>query len=109
MTDPLAAWWAHEITVERFLGTSAYGDRWDTPETLLAAVDDRTKQVVNSDGVEVASQTTLAFPSLVGYIRPGSKATLPTTHGGRVARVISCRVANGGGQPTPDHVEVNLE
>lgn len=109
MTDPLQAWWRHEVTVERFLGNAGFGDEWDTPVVLLAAVDDRTRQVVDTNGAEQASSTTVVLPRGAGFIRPGSKVTLPATHGQRKARVISCRVADGGGQPTPDHVEVNLE
>ena len=109
MTDPLARWWRHEVIVEPFLGSGAYGDKYGPEYTALAAIDDRTRQVVNRDGVEVVSQTTVVFPRPVGYIQPGSRITLPATHGGRTSRVIACRVADGGGQPTPDHVEVNLE
>ena len=109
MMDPLARWWRHEIVVEPHLGTGAYGDRFGPPFTVLAAIDDKTRQVVDSNGAETVSQTTVVFPRPVGYIQPGSKMTLPTTHGGRTSRVIACRVADGGGLPTPDHVEVNLE
>ena len=109
MMDPLARWWRHEIVVEPYLGTGAYGDRFGPQFTVLAAIDDKTRQVVDSNGVETVSQTTVVFPRPVGYIQPGSKMTLPTTHGGRTSHVIACRVADGGGLPTPDHVEVNLE
>lgn len=108
MTDPLARWWRHEVTVEPFLGTGAYGDRYGPQFTALAAIDDTTRQAVSPDGVETVSQTTVVFPRPVGYIPPGSRLTLPSTHGGRTAHVISCRVADSGGMPTPDHVEVNL-
>ena len=109
MIDPLVRWWRHEVVIEPFLGSGAYGDRYGSQFTALAAIDDKTRQVVNSDGVETVSSTTVVFPRPVGHISPGSKVTLPATHGGRTSRVIACRVADGGGQPTPDHVEVNLE
>ena len=73
--DGLARWWRHEIVIEPFLGSGAYGDRFAPPFTALAAIDDKTRQVVNSDGVEVVSQTTVVFPRPVGFIPPGSKAT----------------------------------
>lgn len=108
MTDPLARWWRHEVVIEPFLGSGAYGDRFGPQFTALAAIDDTTRQAVDATGVEVVSSTTVVFPRPVGHIAPGSRLTLPVTHGGRTAHVIACRVADGGGQPTPDHVEVNL-
>lgn len=107
--DPLAAWWRHEVRIERFAGGGPRGDQFDPVFTALAAIDDRTKQVVDGNGSEAASQTTVVLPRPVGFIPPGSKVTLPATHGGRTSFVIACRVADGGGQPTPDHVEVNLQ
>lgn len=109
MTDPLAAWWRHEVTVTRFLGSGTYGDEWDEPVTVMGAVDDTTKTVTDGDGSEVTSSTSVVLPIEVGYIIPGSTVTLPDLFGGRTARVISCQVAHGGGQPTPNHVEVTLE
>lgn len=108
MSDPLARWWRHEVVIEPLIGSGPYGDKYGPEYTALAAIDDRTRQVVDQDGVESVSQTTVVFPRPVGHIRPGSRITLPATHGGRTSHVISCRVADGGGQPTPDHVEVNL-
>lgn len=109
MTDPLAAWWRHEVQVERLAGSGPRGDVFDPQFTALAAIDDRTKIVVDTNGSEAAAQTTVVFPRPVGFIPPGSKITLPATHGARTSYVIACRVADGGGLPTPDHVEVNLK
>jgi len=109
VTDPLGAWWSHEVTVSRFLGSGTFGDEWDEPVTVMAAVDDTTRQVRDGDGSETVSSTSVVFPIDVGYIAPGSTVTLPALFGGRTARVISCRVAHGGNQPTPNHVEVMLE
>lgn len=106
--DPLAAWWRHTITITPFQGAGPYGDAFGDPYTAFAAISGQVQQVLDGDGIEQVSNTTVAMPREVGYIRPGSKVTLPATHGGRTARVIACRVADGGGQPTPDHVEVNL-
>lgn len=108
MVDPLAAWWRHSVELETYLGSGPYGDEWGTPLTYMAAIDDKARQVVDSAGVELVADTTVVFPAHVGYIRPGSKVTLPATHGSRSLYVIACRVAHGGGMPTPDHVEVNL-
>ena len=109
MPDPLAAWWSHEVVLSRFLGAGTFGDEWADPETLSAAVDDTTKTVTDGDGSETVSSTSVVFPIDVGYIQPGSQVTLPQLFGGRTSRVISCQVAHGGGQPTPNHVEVALE
>ena len=109
MTDPLAAWWSHEVVLSRFLGAGTFGDEWADPETLSAAVDDTTKTVTDGNGSETVSSTSVVFPIEVGPILTGSTVTLPATFGGRTARVISCQVAHGGTQPTPNHVEVMLE
>lgn len=108
MVDPLAAWWRHSVVIAPFLGAGSYGDEWGETFTVGAAIDDTARQVADGDGVEVTATTTVVVPVTVGYVRPGSKVTLPATHGSRTIHVVSCRVASGGGQPTPDHVELYL-
>lgn len=107
--DPLAAHWAHPVTVKRKTGQGARGPVYALATIESAAIDDTTKLVRSATGAEVVSSTTVAFPKDTAYIPPGSLVTLPIPFGGRTAAVIDVQVADGGGLPTPDHVAVSLE
>lgn len=94
----------HRVTVEEYLGASAYGPRFGAPAVVPCFLDEQTRTVRNPAGQEVTSSSTF-------YARPGlvcpaeSRVTLPD---GRVTRVIARLDRSGGGMPTPDHVEVQL-
>lgn len=108
--DPLGDWWRHPIKVERLTGTGAYGDTFapaDDP-LPLGFIDDRRRMVRDSSGSEVVSETTVALPITTPDVPPGSLVTLPATHGGRQATVLAVSRHDGGGQPTPDHLELAL-
>lgn len=112
--DPLARHWRHPLIIQRYEGTGAFGDVWGQTEMIRGAIDSRTRMVRNSDGAEVVSSTTVALPlavagTPVAWIPPGSLATLPTSHGGRTTRVVDTQVGDGGGLPTPDHINLALE
>lgn len=111
MSDPLASWWRHEVTLERLSGGDGdgYGNTFDAAEVLLGYVHDGNTLVRAANGDQVVSSTQVALPIGVGYVRPRSRVTLPATFGSRVTTVISCEVGDGGGQPTPDHVRLLLE
>jgi hypothetical protein len=109
MTDPLAGWYTHQVTVERFIGTGAFGDSYAAQDVVLMAVDDKRRLVRAADGSQVVSETSVAHPLGITAIPPRSKVTLPATFGGRRTIVIASSVGDGGGMPTPDHVELALE
>lgn len=109
MVDYLAAWWVHDLTVRRFTGYDAYGKRqYATAQTIKGFVNDTRRMVRNADGVEVVSETTVYLPAGTATIPVDSEVTLPATFGGRVTTVLAVSVHDGGGQPTPDHVELAL-
>lgn len=108
MTDPLADWWVHEIVVERFLGRSAYGDEFAEPVVLPCFVADGIKVTGNAQGEQVISTARATLPASTAYIPVESRVTLPPDFGNRVVKVVTVAVGNGGGQPTPDHVEIGL-
>lgn len=107
--DPLAQWYVHPVTVERFIGSGAFGDEFAAADVVLMAVDDKRRLVRAVDGSEVVSETTLAHASTVTAIAPRSRVTMPATFGGRTSLVITSSVGAGGGLPTPDHVELAIE
>lgn len=94
----------HEVVVEPYLGSSSVGPRYGAPTTVRCFVDGKTRSVRDKTGREVVSSSTF-------YARPGlvcpaeSRVTLPT---GRKTTVIAVLNRDGGGMPTPDHVEVQL-
>lgn len=108
MTDPLADWWVHDVTISRYLGDTAYGPQYADPVTVRGFVHDGTKLVAGTTGEQVASSAQVALPAGLDYIPVQSEVTLPAQFGARTSTVILSAVADGGGQPTPDHVELSL-
>lgn len=108
--DPLAQWWVHAVTVERFAGPGPEGDTWAAPVPGVPCfVEDTRKLVRAANGSEVVSETTVYFPSAEADIPAGSKVTLTAPFDGRTATVLKCSRHDGGGLPTPDLLEVALQ
>ncbi|NJP70042.1 hypothetical protein [Streptomyces sp. C1-2] len=95
----------HEITIEPYKGDSSTGPVYGSPARVRAFVDEQTRAVRSPGGEDVTSSST-------AYCAPGTKApplsrvTLPS---GRVTTVIACLPRDGGGLPTPDHTEIQLQ
>lgn len=95
----------HSVTVEPYTGDSAYGPMYGPPETVQCFLEEGTKLSRSADGHEATS--TAQF-----YARPGpsvpaqSRVTLPD---GRRTTVMQSFNRDGGGLPTPDHLEVHLQ
>lgn len=109
VTDLLADWWRHSVTIKPYLGESPidgpiFGDTY----TELCMIDDSTKLVADGDGNQVASSARLGYSINSPYVPVRSEATLPAAFGGRTTTVIVARRGDGGGQPTPDHHELAL-
>lgn len=107
MSDPLADWWRHTVSVRPFLrsgqgGTPVFG----TPYDQIGFYGDKTQLVAGPDGQQVAASGMFAFPASAPYIKVRSELTLPAVFGSRVVTVQASMVGDGGGQPTPDHQEV---
>ena len=95
----------HEVTVEPYLGTSAYGPRYGPPVTARAMVAETVKQVRDRTGAEVVSTAQIiAGPGL--DCPPGSRLTLP---GGRHTIALSSAQHTAPGLPVPASTEVNAE
>lgn len=113
VSDPLGEWWVHPVGLHRMVDNGAYGPIYDPPldsdpVTVLGFVRDGSKLIAGPNGEQVTSSAQIALPAGTPYVPVQSQVTLPAMFGGRTSTVIACSVADGGGQPTPDHVELSL-
>lgn len=94
----------HEVTIEPYLGASAYGPRYGPPVAVRCFLDAQTRMVRAPDGTQVTSTATVR--ARLDTTAPAqSRVTLPD---GRVTSVIAALQRDGGGLPTPDHLELQL-
>ncbi|MFI6909656.1 hypothetical protein ACIBKY_50935 [Nonomuraea sp. NPDC050394] len=97
----LPAWLLrHQAVIEPYLGDSAYGPIYGPAVTVVCLADDERRMVRDAEGSEVVSELTLYL--LPGTVCPaGSRVSV----NGRTTTVIGSYIRDGGGLPTPDHVE----
>lgn len=107
--DPLASWWVHTVSVERHSGNGPEGDTYTAPATEPCFVSDKRRLVLAASGEQVVSETTVLFPKTTADIPVDSRITLPAPFGSRETRALSVSRHHGGGQPTPDHLEVAVQ
>lgn len=107
-TDPLASYWVHDIAIERFAGSTAFGDEYDDAVTVAGFVSDDDRLVRDPSGEQVVSSTRIALPATVAPVPVGSRVTLPAAFGNRESMVISSSVGDAGGLPLPAHHEISL-
>jgi hypothetical protein len=94
----------HTVWVEPFLGNSGTGPRYGPASEVRCFVEEKTRLVRDPGGEEVTSSSTFyARPTAVCPAK--SRVTLPS---GRKTTVIEAVRQEGGGLPTPDHLEVRL-
>lgn len=94
----------HDVSIEPFLGTSAYGPRYGDPATVTGFLDARTRMVRDTAGTQVTSTSTVLCP--LDTVAPAqSRVTLPD---GRVTTVIAALRRDGGKLPVPSHLELQL-
>lgn len=95
----------HQVLVEAYAGTTGNGVKQYAPgQTVRCFVDQKRRLVRDQRGEQVVSETTVYAP-LATVAPPQSRVTLP---GGRQTTVITESRRDGGGLPTPDHVELAL-
>jgi hypothetical protein len=95
----------HRITIEPYKGDSSTGPLYGPPQQVRAFVDEQTRAVVSPGGETVTSSST-AYCAPGTTAPPLSRVTLPS---GRTTKVIAALPRDGGGLPTPDHVEIQLQ
>lgn len=94
----------HTVTIEPYLGQSAYGPRYAAPVTVKGFLDEQTRMVRAADGTQVSSSS-MFRPQLDIAAPAQSRVTLPD---GRVTSVIAALRRDGGGLPVPSHLELQL-
>lgn len=100
-------WLKHTVTVEAYEGDSAYGPRYAAPVAVRCFLEQKTRTVRNREGQEVVSSGTFyaRLDEAQAVCPAESRITLPD---GTTTTVIAALPHDGGGLPTPDHLEVQL-
>ncbi|MBF8186323.1 hypothetical protein ITP53_11295 [Nonomuraea sp. K274] len=94
----------HDVQIEPYMGSGAYGPVYAAPVTVRALVDGRRRLVRSAEGSEVVSETTLRV-RLGVTCPPLSRVTLPD---GTQAQAITTTTHDGGKLPVPSHLEIAL-
>jgi hypothetical protein len=94
----------HDITVETYLGESAYGPRYGAPTVVRGLLERSIRTVRGQNGEETTSSGTFRTRLDAG-IEAEARVTLPDD---TTTTVIAVVPHDGGGLPTPDHLEVQL-
>ncbi len=96
----------HTITIEPYQGEGGSGPVYGAPVSVRCFREDSRKLVRNQLGEQVVSESQAYCPP--GTVAPPkSRVTINGTNS-RTAFVIQAKDRDGGGLPTPDHVEVVL-
>lgn len=99
----------HRVTIEPYEGEGAYGPTFGTAVTNVPAfVEDRRRLVRDRNGDEVVSETTVIVKPTVTCPAESRVTVWPGTSRQRTARVVVASRHDGGGLPTPDHLEIAL-
>lgn len=94
----------HVVTVEPYLGRGAHGPIYGPPVATPAFVDESRRLVRDATGEQAVSEARVFAPRET-VCPTGSRVTLPS---GRIAYALAVSVRDGGGLPTPDHLEIAL-
>jgi hypothetical protein len=105
--DPLAEFWQHTVTVERWTGEGAFGKTYDTAADVTGFVDDGQRLVAGPSGEQITSTARVFLPITTATVPVQSRVTLPAEFGGRPAEVVA--VARHDGAGLPSHWEVALQ
>lgn len=98
-------WWVHTASVATCTGTGVNGDVYAAPVDVPGFLDQRDQLVITAQGEEAQSETVFYTDlSEAGAFTPRSTLTC----NGITAQVTKVFRRDGGGLPTPDHLEVRL-
>jgi hypothetical protein len=94
----------HTVSVEPYLQEGTFGPEYGSAVDVACFVDDKRRLVRNKTGEEVVSESTF-------YARLDVDCPIDSrvTVNGRTTTVLATARRDGGGLPTPDHLEVNLQ
>ena len=93
----------HEALVEPYLGAGPAGDAYGPGIVQRCFAEPKRRRVRSQTGNLVVAHTTVWFKPDV-EVPTGSRVTVL----GQTGTVISADLRDGGGLPTPDHIEVVL-
>lgn len=94
----------HTAVIEPYLGTGPSGPKYGPSAVVRCFTDERTRLVRGPDGDQVTSSATVyAGSDTVCPVK--SRVTLAS---GRRTTVLAALRRDGGGLPTPDHLEIQL-
>jgi hypothetical protein len=94
----------HTAVIEPYEGTGPFGPKFGAPVTVSCFCDDQRRLVRGGDGTEVISSATVYCP--LDTIAPAESRV---TVNGKTSTVFTAYRRDGGGLPTPDHLEVVLQ
>lgn len=92
----------HQVTIEPYTGTGAYGDTYGAGVAVRCMVDGKRRMIRDQSGEQTMSMSTV-YCALDTPCPVGSRVTLPD---GRVATALSVTTCDGGNLPVPSHLEV---
>jgi hypothetical protein len=100
----------HTIVIEPYVGMGATGPLYDPPVTVQCFNEDRRRHI-RSGGATGSTGSNQVIASTTSYCPPGTVAPVQSrvTVNGRITTVLQALTHDGGGLPTPDHVELLLE
>ena len=97
-------WLRHQVVIEPYLGVGPAGPQYGPAASVRGFVEEKTRLVRSPTGDEVTSSATV-YVRLDNTAPAKSRVTLPS---GRRTAVIASLRHDGGGLPTPDHLEIQL-
>lgn len=94
----------HQVLVEPHEGEGPFGPEYGEQTSVRCVIDEKRRLVRDAEGSEVVSETTLYMP--LDTVCPAGSRVIAS---GRQTTVITASRRDGGGLPTPDHLEVVLQ
>lgn len=94
----------HRVIVEPFTGEGPYGEKFGSPVEVRCLVEDKRHRVLDDKGTQVTASAVFRAP-LATVCPVRSRVTLPD---GRKTTAVRVARHDGGGLPTPDHLEVSV-
>ncbi|WP_046495114.1 hypothetical protein [Streptomyces odonnellii] len=99
-------WLQHEITIEPYEGSGAYGDVYGVPVEVRGFLEQTTRLVRDAGGDEVVSSST--FYCRHGAVNAPTKSRVALPDGTKTT-VIVTHDGTAGRLPLPEHLEVILQ
>lgn len=106
MSGGIEDFYVHTVSVETHTGAGAFGDTYDTPNTVNGYLEGKIQLVRDTTGQQVVSASTLYCAVADGArFTPDSRVTA----NGRESYVISQNTNDAPGLALPDHAAIYLK